>query len=112
MSYSQAQLEAARRRTEDVRGMRGESGRIARTGRHSLQVDPVAFFNAVNANGGVSSDGKTVWDDPNYVADMKRRHPEINPSPDRGLVTGMVSRFGRVKSRTYYRNGEKVTVQA
>ena len=110
MSYTAEQLYRARRRTEEVRALRGVSERFARSGRHALQVDPIAFFNAVNANGGVSKDGKTVWDDSEYVADMKRRHPEIDPCPDKGIVRGLVCRHGRVKERTYYRPDGKVTV--
>jgi len=112
MSYSQAQLHAARRRTEEVRALRGMSGRIGKTGRHQLQVDPIAYFNAINANGGVNREGKSVWDDPEYISDMKRRHPEIDPFSDRAIVRAPVNRFGRVRERTYYRAGEKVTVKA
>ena len=112
MHYSAAQLAAAQRRTEEARAIRGESGRIGKTGRHGLAVDQVAFFNAINANGGVDKNGKTVWDDPAFVSDMKRRHPECDPAPSRGIVRGMVSHFGRVKERTYYRPDGKVTVTA
>lgn len=111
--YTQAQMQAARRRTESLRRACGESGRIGHTGRHALRLDMSAYMNAVAVNGGVSKDGSTVWHDPEFVRDMKRRHPEINPSPDRGIVRGMVSRFGRVKERTYYHgDGSKEVVTA
>jgi hypothetical protein len=112
--YSERDLDLSRRRTEEARAVRGEVGRIGRTGRLGMSVDRVAYFNAINVNGGVRPDGKTVWDDPEFVRDMKRRHPEIDVNPDQGPVRrGMVSRFGRVKERTtYYPDGRKVTVRA
>jgi len=113
-----AELKGLRERDErtaaELAGVGG--GRIGKTGRETLRVSQEAYFNAVEVNGGVQG-GRTVWDDPGFVDDMKRRHPHIQ-APDVGerffALTGrgegakLRNRFGRVKERIRWRGGVRV----
>ena len=74
----------------------GESGRFGRSGRHTLRAPMEAVMNAVNTEGRevITESGKAYWDD------MKRRHPWIDPSPNKGgsrvfKNSGRLTRFGR-----------------
>jgi hypothetical protein len=76
-----------------------------------MRVPVEAFYNAIEANGGVGADGKTVWDDPEYSRDMQRYYPECAVGDaDAGRKVfamrrpsaRMRNRFGRVTYRKVY----------
>jgi len=49
----------------------------------------VAWFNAVNQNGGVDASGKTIMDCPEYRRDMAKRHPfTVVAAEDAGSTVG------------------------
>jgi hypothetical protein len=77
MAYTPQKMEAARKRTESARKALGDTVRVGKTGRMTMQVDQEAYFNAIDRNGGVDESGKTVWSDTEYRRDMMKRHPEI-----------------------------------
>jgi hypothetical protein len=57
----------------------GQVGRRIKgtSGRCTLAIDQETFVHTVEANGGVRKDGKTIFDDPGFMADMKREHPHL-----------------------------------
>jgi hypothetical protein len=71
-----------------------------------MEVDRVAFLNAVRLN------GPDVVHDAEYWADMRRRHPHVDCAPDKtgfGLLT-LRNRLGKVKWRRVYGDGWQTTV--
>lgn len=77
MPYTPEQMAAAKRRTEAAKKIAGESARIGRTGRMTMQVDREAYFNAIDRNGGVDESGKHIWHDPEFRRDQMKDNPEI-----------------------------------
>jgi hypothetical protein len=77
MAYTVEKMAAAKKRTIEAKKVAGESGRIGKSGRMTMQVDQEAYFNAVDRNGGVDDSGKTIWSDSGFRKDMMKRHPEI-----------------------------------
>lgn len=76
MGYTREQMEQARRTNERAARLRGE---VSTKGEFQLvrQVDPRAYHNAIQMNGGVNHQGRHIWHDPEFCMDMERRHPEI-----------------------------------
>lgn len=74
--YSQQELNQERAELVDVKKQHGVSGKVGESGRCTMNIPPKAYFNAIQSEGGVI-DGKTVWSDPGYRADMCKRHPEL-----------------------------------
>jgi hypothetical protein len=93
----------------------GPVQRFGKSGRLSLRIPMDAFYRAIENNGGVSKDGKTCWDDPEFRGDMIRHHPHIatteaghvHLSFAQGQRGAPRNRFGRVKERIVYGNGGK-----
>lgn len=110
---SAAQFESAKRQTPALRKLRdrecGPGGKLPNSsGRHTLAVHEDLFFNAILANGGYDSRGRTCWSDREWVNDQRRRHPEISLEPYCGQASGLRCRLGVVTSRTvYHGNGTK-----
>lgn len=102
MPYSAAELAQVKRRAEHFARRDPFGGRFGKDGRLSMRVPTEAYFAAIDANGGVRKDGKTVWHDEEWVRDMRRMHPEIERCPDEIRPAGMRNRFGRVKERIVY----------
>lgn len=87
----------------------GPTQRFGKSGRLTARIPLKAFMRAVNNNGGVDSKGRNCWDDPGFVADMKRHHPHIATSEGGRIFVGahgtggkIRNRFGVVKERIYY----------
>lgn len=75
-----------------------------------MRIPQSAYFNAIEGNGGVGRDGKTVWDDPGYCADMRRLHPECGVSFEGTVFSFQAraaarprNRFGIATTRKVYR---------
>jgi len=93
MGYSKKQMTAAKQRTKVAHKDLGETGKIGKTGRMTMQVDQEAYMNAVDMNGGPDHNGETCWHDPEFRGDMMKRHPEIAVAADKagntvGAFTG------------------------
>lgn len=107
---NEAELRAARRLLAEVAAEAPSKPRLGRSGRHTMRVPAAAFFNAIDGNGGVQRDGRTVWDDEGFRGDMQRLHPECAVGLEGGRVFGvrrsvghsMRNRFGRVSFRKVY----------
>jgi hypothetical protein len=111
-----AEVERARELAQGLKRDFPGAGRIGRTGRHTMRVPASVFFGAIDGNGGVQGDGRTVWDDPEWCRDVTRLHPECAVAysePQRVFALGAVrvaraamprNRFGRVSWRKVYAN--------
>lgn len=104
MAYSVEHLAQVKRQAERFAREDPAGGRLAGSpdGRLSMRVPTDAYFAAINANGGIGKDGKTVWNDTEWVRDMQRLHPEIVRHPDIVNPVGLRNRFGRVSFRKVY----------
>ena len=102
MGYTAQELAAIKRKAERFAADDTCGGRFCKDGRLTLRVPTEAYRAAVDANGGVSKDGKTCWHDEEWVKDMRRLHPEIDRCPDEIRPAGLRNRFGRVKERIVY----------
>lgn len=81
----------------------GQVGRRIKgtSGRCTLAVDQETFLHTVEVNGGVQKDGKTIFDDPGFIADMKRAHPHLRGEGE----IAVPSRWGRTSLRIRYLPG-------
>lgn len=93
----------------------GPVRRFGKSGRLGLRIPADAFYRAIENNGGVTQDGKTCWDDKEFVRDMVRHHPHIKPTEEGHIQIGFAgsgmatprNRFGKVKERIVYGAGGK-----
>jgi hypothetical protein len=102
MSCSKAQMEYLRVEAQRFAARDSCGGRFGKQGRLSMRVPIEAYFEAIDANGGIQKDGKTIWNSEEWVRDQRRRFPEIDRCPDDIIPRGMRNRFGRVKERVVY----------
>ena len=78
------EIEAAARRQRRAASLRGEA-KAGRFCRRTHQVDPTLYHNARVANQAVYG-VDNIWDEPEFVEDMSRRHPEIRVRSDSVMV--------------------------
>jgi len=95
---NRAAIAASERRDKALSRSRGEVRRFGRSGRLTMQVDQVAFMNAVRL------EGQGVVHDSGYWEDMRRRHPWTDTMPDKSVrpVHVMRNRYGRVSWQKVY----------
>lgn len=111
MHYTRADIEAARQRQERLQRKFGER-KLLQDGAMDFKIDARLFHNArlsEQRDHGVEN----CWQEPEFVADMKRRHPEIAVKSVSGKIrvafrppipteTGRLTRFGRVTFHKAY----------
>lgn len=83
--------------------------------RKTHSINRTLFYNTL-AVGRQKYNCHNVWDEPEFVADCERWHPEIKIGHESNMVAlsggggGAKNRFGRVKERWVCRNGEMIRV--
>ena len=108
--YSAQELQTAQQEMQAYAAQRqGGGARIGSGGRLARQIHPTAMRNAIQQN------GIGVLKDREYWADMERMHPEISVPFDgdnsvggAGIRTAPKTRFGRVKTRVRWVNGQRI----
>lgn len=65
------------------------------TGRCTVAVDQETYIHAIETNGGMDANGKTCWDNPEWVNDQKRRHKHLQEPGDH-----LGHNWGRATTRT------------
>lgn len=113
-AVTQADLEAGMRRTARVNANRASA--LTKGCKLTHSIDPIVFYNAVHT-GRKRWGCDNVFDEPEFVRDCERFHPEIRPRDSGGGpirlhfmqpsgISRPVSRLGRVKERYVIRGGK------
>ena len=71
------------------------------SGRCTLAVDQETYIKTIERNGGVQEGGKTIFDNPEFVQDMKRNHEHLREPGESRLP----KKWGRVKERIRFLTG-------
>lgn len=120
MKTTAKHIQTAKTRQQTIKAAAGAS-RVCETTDGCLQpvgkVDPYLFHHAAAANPDVGYD---IWNQPEWVNDQIRRHPELGASVQANAVFGYSgqdrmsnvcrNRLGRVKARYVFRDGHMVQV--
>lgn len=113
MAYTEEKMAKAKARTVEAKKVAGESARIGKTGRITMQVDQEAYMNAIDMNGGVDDSGKTIWSDSEFRRDMMKRHPEIVVAAEKaGNTVGAFTGQSAENFRSIFGEGKFDGVQA
>tara|TARA_R110000824_G_scaffold162497_2_gene338161 strand:+ start:596 stop:1006 length:411 start_codon:yes stop_codon:yes gene_type:complete len=88
-------------------GQPRDPARLGKTGRLIQRVPQTTLVRAAIENGGVG-----ILDDKEYWADQRRLHPEIAVEQNISVPTALRNRFGMVKERITFRDGQKITETA
>lgn len=105
MGYTAQQLQAVKRQAERFAKEDPQGGKVRGTkqnGRMSLRVPQDAYFAAIENNGGVRKDGTNIWNDSEWVRDMKLRNPEICRGGAGVTFPPGVTRFGKASEHIVY----------
>lgn len=96
MAWNEATAKKQLKRDKEVAKLGHVGKRVKGTsGRCTVAVDQETYIHAIETNGGTDANGKTCWDNPEWVNDQKRKHPHLREPGD-----NLHHNYGKPTTRT------------